>query len=65
MPALTTAQVRQLVANIIDEEKCLSDILAIVDYRQHRNHAAYLSHRKRTLHRHRKSGSGVQKRKVS
>jgi hypothetical protein len=62
---LTTAQLHQLVADIIDEEKCLSDILATVDYHQHRNYAAYLSHRKRTLKRHRGNDSPAKKRKVS
>jgi hypothetical protein len=49
----------------MDEEKCLSDILATVDYHQQRNYAAYLSHRKRTLKRHRGNDSPVKKRKVS
>ena len=50
MPALTTAQARQLVARVLDDEKYrLSDILDILNYRQRRNYAAYRSHRKRTL----------------
>ena len=36
-PALTTAQARQLIASIIDEEKNGPDILDVIDYRQRRN----------------------------
>jgi hypothetical protein len=60
-PALTTAQARQLVASIIDEEKNCPDILDVIDYCQRRNHAAYQSHRKRTLQRHQKRGSKPKK----
>lgn len=53
-PALTTAQARQLIAQAIEEETFpLRNVLAILHYRQRRNHAAYCSHRKRTLERHR------------
>jgi hypothetical protein len=60
-PALTTAQAHQLVAYVIrDEMDRLSDILAIIDYRQRQNYAAYRSHRKRTLRR-RKRRSAARK----
>jgi hypothetical protein len=62
---LTIAQARQLVASIIDEEKGWPDILEVIDYRQRRNHAAYLSHRNRTLRRHQKPGATPKKPKVS
>src|SRR5262245_42138295 len=49
-PALTVPQAHQVIAQAIDEAtRPLRDVLAIVHYRQRRNHAAYRSHRKRTL----------------
>lgn len=63
--ALTTAQARLLIAQAIDEEAFpLRNVLAIVHYRQRRNHAAYCSHRKRTLKRQRQL-SNSRKRKTS
>jgi hypothetical protein len=51
-PGLTIAQMHELVACVLsDDEDRLSSILDIIDYRQQRNHAAYRSHRKRTLKR--------------
>jgi len=50
--ALTTAQARALVAQAIEEEAWpLRNVSAIISYRQFCNHAAYRSHRKRTLKR--------------
>ena len=50
--ALTTAQARALIAQAIEEEAWpLRNVSAIIHYRQARNHAAYRSHRKRTLKR--------------
>ncbi len=50
--ALTTAQTRALIAQAIDEQAWpLRNVSAIIRYRQARNHAAYRSHRKRTLKR--------------
>jgi SRSO17 transposase len=50
--ALTTAQTRALIAQAIDEQAGpLRNVSAIIHYRQARNHAAYRSHRKRTLKR--------------
>jgi SRSO17 transposase len=52
--ALTTAQARVLIAQAIEQEAFpLRNVLAILHYRQRRNHAAYCSHRKRTLKRQR------------
>jgi hypothetical protein len=49
---LTIAQMHHLVAQVIaDESRDVRDVLAVVHYRQWRNRAAYLSHRKRTLKR--------------
>src|SRR5713101_517212 len=49
-PALTVPQAHQVIAQAIEEAaRPLRDVLAIVHYRQCRNHAAYCSHRKRTL----------------
>jgi len=54
-PALTTAQARQLIACAIAQHSdALQDLGALIHYRQRRNHAAYCSHRKRTLIRHRR-----------
>ena len=54
-PALTTAQARQLIARAIAQRSDhLVDLGALIHYRQRRNHAAYRSHRKRTLVRHRR-----------
>jgi len=47
-----------------DEERP-GDALAIVKYHQRRNHAAYRSHRQRTLNRHRYQRSTARKGKVS
>jgi SRSO17 transposase len=50
--ALTTAQARALIAQAIEEDAWpLRNVSAIIHYRQVRNHAAYRSHRKRTLKR--------------
>ena len=51
---MTMAQARQLVAHAIEQglTNC-PDLLATLDYLQHRNHAAYRSHRKRTLKHYR------------
>ena len=48
------AQARQLVAHTIEQglTDC-PDLLATLDYLQRRNHAAYRSHRKRTLREYR------------
>jgi hypothetical protein len=48
------AQARQLVAHAIEQGlvDCL-DLMATLDYVQRRNHAAYRSHRKRTLKKYR------------
>jgi hypothetical protein len=53
-PALTTAQAHQLVARAIEHHSDnLCDLGDLIHYRQWRNHAAYRSHRKHTLIRHR------------
>jgi hypothetical protein len=45
---LTIAQARQLLAQAIEEDRInFPDILAVLEYRQRRNYAAYRSHRKR------------------
>jgi SRSO17 transposase len=63
--ALTTAQARLLVARAIEQEAFpLRNVLAILHYRQRRNHAAYCSHRKRILKRQRQL-SNSRKRKAS
>jgi hypothetical protein len=62
---LTTAQARQLVARIIDSEKCRSEVFDLIEYRQQRNYAAYQSHRQHTVQRHQKRGSKPKKSKVS
>jgi len=64
-PALTTAQARQLVAQIIDTDKCQSEVFDLIEYHQQRNYAAYQSHRKHTLQQHQKRGSKPKKSKVS
>ena len=44
------AQARQLVAHAIEQGLAdCPDLMATLDYRQRRNHAAYRSHRKGTL----------------
>lgn len=56
-PGLTTAQARQLVARAIAQHSDhLADLGTLIHYRQWRNHAAYRSHRKRTLARHCRKG---------
>ena len=46
------AQARQLVARAIeDDTESVPDLLAIIRYRQRRNHAAYCSNRKRARSR--------------
>jgi SRSO17 transposase len=63
--ALTTAQARALVAQAIEEEAWpLRNVSAIISYRQSCNHAAYCSHRKRTLKRLRQLAK-ARKRKTS
>jgi hypothetical protein len=53
LPALTTAQARQLVAPSIAEETQLScDSLPSINYHQQRNYEAYCSHRKRKHTKH-------------
>jgi hypothetical protein len=64
-PALTTAQAHQLVAQIIDTEKCRSEVFDLIEYRQQRNYAAYQAHRKHTLQKHQKHGTKSKKSKVS
>ncbi len=56
---------RRVVSEIINEERCLSDMIAIVDYLQQQNYAVYRSHRKRTLKRLRRRMASRKKRKVS
>jgi SRSO17 transposase len=65
-PALTTAQARQIVARALEDDiELLQNILAVVSYHQQRNHAAYCSHRKRTISRSRWGRSRTLKREVS
>lgn len=65
-PALTTAQARQIVARALEDDiELFQDILAVVNYHQQRNHAAYCSHRKRTISRTRCGRSRMLKREVS
>jgi hypothetical protein len=50
--ALTTAQARPLVAQVLeDEQERKPDILSAIADRQQRNYVAYCSHRRRTLKR--------------
>ena len=50
---LNHSPARQLVAHAIELGLAdCPDLMAVLDYRQHRNHAAYRSHRKRTLKRY-------------
>ena len=66
LPALTTAQARQLVAPTITEETQLSgDSLPAINYHQRRNYAAYRSHRKRNQYKHRTSSTKRSHRKTS
>jgi hypothetical protein len=52
---MTTAQARTLVACAHQRtDETISETIATVRYRQQRNYAAYRSHRKRTLKRHRR-----------
>jgi hypothetical protein len=52
---LTTAQARDLLASVMQRKDLdIATAIEIVTYRQHRNYAAYRSHRKRTLKRHRR-----------
>jgi SRSO17 transposase len=65
-PALTTAQAHQLIAQAIEDTRVhLPDTLALLRYRQRRNHAAYCSHRKRTRSRLGQRRSKRRKRQVS
>ena len=60
LPALTTAQARQLVAPTIAEETLPScDSLPSINYHQQRNYEAYCSHRK---HHHTKHPTSSTKR---
>lgn len=59
------AQARTLVADMLEDEGGATDMLNIIEYRQRRNHAAYVSHRKRTIRRHQEHRTGARKRKVS
>jgi hypothetical protein len=62
---MTVPQAHEVIAQAIDEAaRPLRDVLAIVHYRQRRNHAAYRSHRKRALKRLRRR-STRRKRKTS
>jgi hypothetical protein len=62
---MTVPQAHEVIAQAIDEAaRPLRDVLAIVHYRQRRNHAAYRSHHKRTLKRLRRR-STRRKRKTS
>ena len=54
-PALTTPQARQLIATALDEHIPALDIASLLKYRQTRNRAAYVSHRKRTRAKYRLS----------
>ena len=46
-----TPQARQLIARVLTEDIRPTDTLAIIAYRQERNHAAYQSHRKQARQR--------------
>ena len=51
-PALTLAQAQRLLATILEQGKMTPEkALAILAYRQKRNHEAYRAHRKTTLRR--------------
>jgi hypothetical protein len=66
LPALTTAQARQLVAATITEETQLScDSLPAINYHQRRNYAAYRSHRKHYHNKRRTSSTKRSRRKTS
>ncbi len=56
---------RRVVSEIINEDRWLPDMLAIVDYLQEQNYAVYRSHRKRTLKRYRRRMAARKMRKVS
>jgi len=52
---VTTAQARDLPASALQRKDLdIASAIEIVTYRQNRNYAAYRSHRKRTLKRHRR-----------
>ena len=66
LPALTTAQARQLVApTIADETRPFQDGLASINYHQQRNYAAYRSHRKHGRNRHHRPSTKMPRRKTS
>ena len=51
-PALTLPQVYQLLVTVLPRPQFdAAAVLAVITYRQRRNHAAYLSHRKRRIGR--------------
>ncbi len=54
MPALTLAQARLLIGYVFRREPpTLQEICDLIRYHQERNYAAYRSHAKRTIQRHR------------
>jgi len=66
LPALTTAQARQLVAPSLAEETQPSyDSLPLINYHQQRNYEAYCSHRKHHRHKHPASPTKRPRRKTS
>ncbi|MCL5995595.1 MAG: hypothetical protein M1546_06005 [Chloroflexi bacterium] len=59
-------QAHALIAQAIEDQvRPIRDVFAILHYRQCRNRAAYLSHRKRALNQLRKKRLASPKREVS